>query len=166
MKLLPIILLAPALVLASCVTERKPNQAPERGPQPAAIVVGKVWIAATPPQDTDVNGYYDTVDLTIYLFGLDYPASLLIPGEFSFSLTSKSSPGEKPYATWDISKDAAAASTGSSAVGPFYSFRLSLLDRGGDKLADQTADIIAVFTPTNGAPVREVATVRIGKLRS
>ncbi|MDI1290913.1 MAG: hypothetical protein PSX37_13310, partial [bacterium] len=153
------------LLLASCVTERKGNQ-PQAGPQPQTVVVGKVWIAATPPQDTDVNGYFDTVDLTIYLFGHNYPASLIIPGEFKFDLVSKSAPNDKPFATWSVSKEAAAASTGSSAVGPFYSIRLSLLDRGGDNFPDQTADIVAVFTPTAGAPVREVVTVRIGKLRS
>jgi len=163
------------LALPACVSDRPANK-PEPRPQPAAIAVGKVWISSTPPQDTDINGYFDSVDLTIYLFGENYPASLLIPGAFTFELVAKLTNDAKPaippapLAAWTIPADAAAANTGSSAVGPFYSFRLSLLDRGGDKLPDQTADLVVTFTPsaspTAGRPIRETVAVRVGRLRS
>ena len=158
--------LVPVLaLLAGCVTERPANR-PQPKPQPAQVTVGKVWISSTPPQDTDVNGFFDTVDLTIYLFAPNFPASILVPGEFTFELHSKSAPDAKPIVTWQISKEAAAAATGSSAVGPYYFFRLSLLDRGGDVMADQTADLVATFTPERGGPVKEVVTFRVGRLRS
>jgi len=166
------------VALPACISDG-PADKPQPRPQPTSIAVGKVWISSTPPQDTDVNGYFDTVDLTIYLFGEKYPASLLIRGEFTFDLVAKPSgdtkpgaPKPAPFATWTIPAAAASANTGSSAVGPYYSFRLSLLDRGtptGDRLPDQTADLIATFTPTPasspGQPVRETVAVRIGRLR-
>jgi hypothetical protein len=53
------------------------------------------------------------------------------------------------------------------AAGPGYQLLPSLLDHGTDRVDLQEVDVMAIFTPTAGTPVRSrgAATLRIGKAR-
>lgn len=150
------------LMLSACAGS-KPGNKP-LPPQPAEVVPSRMTISAALPQDTDLNGYPDTIDLTIFVFDDRYPIPLDVPGSFTFKLSG--SKEGKLLREWEIPPDKAAAARRRMPAGPGYVFSLSLLENGGDHIEAQHADLTAEFVPLKGALVkmRGGSTLRLGKL--
>ncbi|MFA6046619.1 MAG: hypothetical protein WC718_16660 [Phycisphaerales bacterium] len=152
---------AATLLLFGCVTESKP-----RGPrhaQPAAARASTLFPSVRFFEDTDGDGYFDTTEVTVYIFSNTYPeASILVPGEFVFHLKGANG---KELRTWRFDQAACDKSLRRLPVGPGFIFRLSLLEgTGGDKLDDTAGELTTEFVPAEGDPVNSVATaVRIGR---
>ena len=147
--------------LPGCVSDepqRKPMAAP-----PANVKATKLGVWATLPEDSDSNGYLDTVDLTVYVSSDTYAAPIAIPGSFEFHLVGK---GGKDLAKWEIPEKTAVAALRRMPAGPAYVFRLNILDVGKDEFEAQAVDLSAEFIPNSGPPVRAPMTgLRFGKIR-
>jgi hypothetical protein len=147
--------------LAGCVSDepgrrRLPAQPPSI--QPTAV---GVW--ATPPRDTDANGFLDTVEVTVYVSSDQYPAPVHVPGRFTFRLIGTE---KKELARWEFDEAATEAAMRRNTVGPGYYFRLSMLDVGTDEYEAQAADLAAEFTPRVGKSVSAPLTgLRFGRIR-
>lgn len=132
--------------------------------QPTDVVPSRMTISAALPQDTDLNGYPDIIDLTIFVFDDRYPIPLDVPGTFTFKLSGAKE--GKLLREWEIPPDKAMAARRRMPAGPGYVFSLSLLENGGDRVEAQHADLTAEFTPVKGSLVkmRGGSTLRLGKL--
>jgi len=132
--------------------------------QPTDVVPSRMTISAALPQDTDLNGYPDIIDLTIFVFDDRYPIPLDVPGSFTFKLSGAKE--GKLLREWEIPPDEAMAARRRMPAGPGYVFSLSLLENGGDRVEAQHADLTAEFVPLKGALVkmRGGSTLRLGKL--
>lgn len=152
----------PLASLPGCVTETK-QRGPHR-PQPADVRPTSIFPSIRFFEDTDGDGYYDTSEVTIYLFAEAYPeASVRVPGQFVFRLKG---PGGSELRTWRFDQDACDKAVRPAPPGPGFVFRLSLLnDAKGDKVDADSAELTCEFIPSTGEPVRSVATpVRIGRV--
>lgn len=149
------------LCLPGCVTESKPR-GPQH-PQPASARASTLFTSVRFFEDTDGDGYFDTTEVTVYVFSDAYPdASILVPGEFVFHLKGASG---KQLRTWRFDQAACDKALRRAPVGPGFVFRLSLLDgEGGDKLEESAGELAIDFIPAQGDEVNSVATaVRIGR---
>jgi hypothetical protein len=146
--------------LGGCVSD-EPDR-PTLRPQPSDVQAESIFPAVELAKDTDVNGYLDTIDAIVYVWGDRYKqASIYLPGSFTITLTSKA--GE-PIAEWKFDEKQCSEAVRKLPPGPGYIFRLSLLDRGGDRIEAQSADLRIEFAPTKGRPIYAPATeLRIGK---
>src|SRR5262245_44655715 len=124
MNSLRLIVIAGSALLVGCVSDEPQKKL---GPQPANVQPSRLGVWATLPEDTDANGYLDTVDVTVYVSSDSYAAPIAVPGSFEFKLIGKSG---KELAKWDIPEAKAAQAMRRMAVGPAYLFRLSVLDVG------------------------------------
>lgn len=154
------VLLAAATFLASGC-----NSTPRRGPkhaQPDGVRPTQLLPSVKFAEDTDGNGYYDTIDVVLYAFSAQYPdASIYVPGTFSFRLIARDG---RVIRQWPFGPESAAAAVRRGPVGPGYEFRLSLLEGAGDRVEEPSAELTATFTPTGGQVLKAVATpVRIGR---
>ncbi|NUQ52421.1 MAG: hypothetical protein HUU19_06945 [Phycisphaerales bacterium] len=150
------------VVLAACAgTTTGSKPLPQ---QPTDVVPSRMTISAALPQDTDLNGYPDIIDLTIFVFDDRYPIPLDVPGSFTFKLSGAKE--GKLLREWEIPPDEAMAARRRMPAGPGYVFSLSLLENGGDRVEAQHADLTAEFVPLKGALVkmRGGSTLRLGKL--
>jgi hypothetical protein len=167
-----------AALLSACKTERvttsdgwplppAPNQAPQAPQDTRADRM--VFSVGSKPDDTNNNGYPDTIRASVALFSSQHPTALRNDGAFVFTLCPQGTIGEadiKPIASWRIEKDSPHRALTRTLAGPAYLFNLSLLDAGGDRLPLDRADIICRFEPTDGsAPVNcdGVRTIQIGR---
>lgn len=149
-----------AVALCGCVSDEPQKKL---GPQPANIQPTRLGVWATLPEDTNANGYLDTVDVTVYVSSDSYAAPIAVPGTFEFKLIGKSG---KELAKWDISEAKAAQAARRMPVGPAYLFRLSMLDVASDQIEAQAVNLTAEFRPKNGEPVRAPLTaLQFGKIR-
>ncbi|MFO0833981.1 MAG: hypothetical protein U0638_03350 [Phycisphaerales bacterium] len=150
------------MVLSACAGNKPGNKPLPQ--QPAEVVPSRMTISAALPQDTDLNGYPDTIDLTIFVFDDRYPIPLDVPGTFTFKLNGAKE--GKLLREWEIPPDKVAAARRRMPAGPGYVFSLSLLENGGDRIEAQHADLTAEFAPVKGAIVkmRGGSTLRLGKL--
>jgi len=165
------LLIAAALASASagCVSDgpspptRQTPRPPE--PQPAGIMPKLVDLAATRyARDSDKNGYADEIAVTAFLFAPPHNAPLVVPGEFRFSMLKLD--GSK-FGEWVFDAEQSAAAVERLLPGPGYRFLLSLLDRGTDMIPSEDVQLICVFQPTAGEPVRGRNPIRVtvGQLR-
>lgn len=153
---------ASAIVFAAgCRTSDGPKALP---PQPTEVVASRLSASAALPQDTDLNGYPDTIDLTVFVFDDRYPIPIDLPGSFVFKLSA--SKDAKLIREWDIPPDRVAAARRRMPAGPGYVFSLSLIENGGDQIEAQHVDLTAEFRPEKGPLVkaRGGSTLRLGKL--
>lgn len=153
---------AACMALAACAGNR-PASSPVPQ-QPVDVVASRMTISAALPQDTDLNGYPDMIDLTIFVFDDRYPIPIDLPGAFTFKLSGAKE--GKLIRQWDVPADKAAAARRRMPAGPGYVFSLSLLENGGDRIEAQHADLTADFVPVKGPLVkmRGGSTMRLGKL--
>lgn len=116
------------------------------------------------PDDTDRNGYYDTILVTVYLFSSAHALPVELPGGFSFRLTG---PDDKPLADWSFNQQQTAAARRGFLPGPGYLFRLSLLDDGTDTLNATEGSLRCRFEPVAGEPIEPKAgtTIVVGRTR-
>lgn len=167
-----------AALLSACTTQRvttsdgwplppAPNQAPQAPRDTKADRM--VFSVGSKPDDTNNNGYPDTIRASVALFSSQHPTALRNDGAFVFTLCPQGAVGEaevKPIATWRIERDSPHRALTRTLAGPAYLFNLSLLDVGGDRLPLDRADIICRFEPLDGsAPVNcdGVRTIQIGR---
>lgn len=153
---------ASAIALAAgCQTSGGPKALP---PQPSEVVASRLSASAALPQDTDLNGYPDTIDLTVFVFDDRYPIPIDLPGSFVFKLSA--SKDAKLIREWKIPPDKVAAARRRMPAGPGYVFSLSLIENGGDQIEAQHVDLTAEFQPDKGPLVkaRGGSTLRLGKL--
>ncbi|MFN9992217.1 MAG: hypothetical protein ACK54H_02635 [Phycisphaerales bacterium] len=150
-----------ALSIPGCVAaDDAPRQTAADTPVGARVTT--MWLATTPPQDSDGNGCPDLIDVSMYLFAEPHPIPLQQPGTLLFKLVSAS--GEE-LASWQLAEEAVASGSASLPAGPGYLFRLNILDRGSDKLPRQQAEILATFTGRDGTVVRQrSSTFKVGKV--
>lgn len=153
------LLAASALIGCSSQPTKSRPQVP---PQPLDLQPSSLLVWVQGPLDTDANAYGDTFQITIQMYSEDYPmASIAVPGSYQFKLFGKEG---KELASWKFTEAQASAAVRRGGPGPVYIVKLSLLDVGGDKLKEQSAEFAAIFTPSKGQEVRSTPTsVRIGR---
>lgn len=160
--------LAPAL-LGACVTEGPPTArnpppvpAPSADIQPVAIDVSASRFA----QDSDKNGYADSITLSVFLFNIEkYPASLTAHGQFVFELSDESG---KRICDWAMSEAQIQAAKRELLAGPGYVFRITMRDCGTDELPRTDAQLNCMYIPAaGGPPLRSANPVRVsvGQIR-
>jgi len=150
-----------ALSIPGCVAADDANRQTASA-TPVGAKLTTMWLATTPPQDSDGNGCPDLIDVSMYLFAEPHPIPLQQPGTLLFKLVAVS--GEE-LASWQLAEEAVASGSASLPAGPGYLFRLNLLDRGSDKLPRQQAEILATFTSRDGTVVRQrSSTFKVGKV--
>lgn len=150
---------------AGCVTEGGGRQTRSLPAQPLSAEATTVQIYATPPRDTDANGYADTVSVTIFLWDEQrYPGPILISGTMKFEFRR---PDGTVLAQWAMTREQVASAAQQFHPGPGYSFNLGLPGAGiPDKLDAQAVDLSVVFTPEKGKPVASLGgtTLRLGRI--
>lgn len=158
-----------SVAMAACVSDgpspaaRQTPRPPE--PQPAGIMPKLVDLAATRyARDSDKNGYADEIAVTAFLFAPPHNAPLVVPGEFRFSMLKLD--GTK-FGEWVFDSEKSAAAVERLLPGPGYRFLLSLLDHSTDMIPSEDVQLVCVFQPADGEPVRGRNPIRVtvGQLR-
>ena len=149
-------------MLAGCASDTKGSKPVPT--QPNDVVASRMSISAALPQDTDLNGYPDTIDMTSFVFDDRYPIPIDVPGAFTFKLSGGKD--GRLIRQWDLPPEKVAAGRRRMPAGPGYVFSLSMVENGGDKIEAQHVDLTADFAPINGPMVkmRGGSTLRLGKL--
>lgn len=157
---LPVAAALAAILVAACVSD-EPRDRP-LPKQPDWAKPSDLLVSVSFPEDTDGNGYLDTTGVTAYVFDEQYPlAPIQVPGAFSFILLTTDG---VTLARWDMSAQETTAAVRPMRTGPGYVFRLNLLDKGGDRTDARNAELVSVFTPVTGKPVRAKSlTVTLGR---
>lgn len=117
-------------------------------------------------QDTDDNRFLDTAPVVVYVFGdtRRYAVSLPAKGEFEFNLVDRTTGNS--IRTWRFSQEVTEASMRTLPPGPGFTFVLSLLEGGTDRLEYHEGDLTCTFRPASGDPLRARASapVQIGQV--
>lgn len=137
--------------LAGCVADRRPT--PQ---QPDAVQATRLWIAATPPEDTDGDALPDTTLVTAFLFAdpTQYQIPVQIPGAFAFQLVDEQG---QTVSQWRFDAAESKAAGRNLPPGPGHVFTLSLLTQGVEQARPRTLELTGVFTPTSGRPLHSRA---------
>jgi hypothetical protein len=128
-----------------------------------------VFTVGMRPDDSNNNGFPDTILATVQLFASPHPTALRQEGTFIFTLFEQGRANEtevKPIKTWRIEPDSSDRRFAATLAGPSYRFELSLLDMGDDRLPLTAADMICRFEPLDGSPPVHsagVRTIQIGR---
>lgn len=139
-----------------------PQPTPE---QPSGVIPDRLSLSASWPEDTDANGYADTTTVVVYVFDTRYSAApIAVPGTMTIRLIDGTGATVRE---WNYTTSETEKAVRRFAAGPGYQLLPSLLDHGTDRVDLQEVDVMAIFTPTAGTPVRSrgAATLRIGKAR-
>ncbi len=157
--------LALATSLPGCVNaDERPTPQPTPA-QPSNVIPDRLSLSASWPEDTNANGYPDTTTVVVYVFDTRYSAApIAVPGTMTLRLIEKSGAVVRE---WSYTVDETQKAVRRFAAGPGYQLLPSLLDHGTDRVDVQEVDVMAIFTPVGGTPVRSrgSATIRIGRLR-
>lgn len=150
-----------AALPGGCVSDEPRDRPPPKQPdwaKPTDLMVSSGF-----PEDTDGNGYLDRINVVAYLFDNQFAnAPLRVPGTFTFMLQTSDG---RTITQWNISAADSDAAARPMKAGPGYVFKLSLLDNGSDKIDIRNAELVSLFTPTGGKPVRSKAlTVTLGRI--
>ncbi len=149
------------LCVGGCVSD-EPGRRPLPA-QPASIQPTTVGVWATPPRDSDANGFLDSVDITVYVSSDQFPAPVHVPGRFTFRLIGAD---KSVLAQWELDEPATTAAMRRNAVGPGYFFRLNVKEVAKDEFEAQSTDLAAEFTPRTGSAVSAPLTgLRFGRVR-
>jgi hypothetical protein len=139
-----------ALLLAGC--SAAPHGSASRPPNDAEP--GVLAITATDFIDTDGNKYRDTSTVVVYVFpeSAEYHLPMRAQGSFEFFLED---PSGGVLTTWRFVEGQTIAARRDLAPGPGFVFDLSLLERGTDRFNIPEAELVSVFTPSDGGkPLR------------
>lgn len=145
------------------VPHAAPQTPSDSKPNAMAMLVG------FKPTDTDGNNYPDLITVQTYLYSRPHPTSIYDDGAFVFELykAGGTARNEKPLLTWRFEKaDVDNARMYSRLFERGYTFKLSLLEHGSDRLPLTTGNLIGRFEPADGSePIRcvGVRTIQIGK---
>ena len=168
------------VLLSACRTERVTTSdgwplppPPREAPTPPQDTKAErmVFSVGSKPDDTNNNGYPDTIRASVSLFSTRHPTALHQEGSFVFGLYPQGTVGgleSKPIASWRIEKDSPNRAITRTLAGPAFLFNLSLLEAGpgGDRLPLDRADMVCRFEPLDGSvPVNcdGVRTIQIGR---
>jgi hypothetical protein len=169
-----------ASVTVGCQTQRvttsdgwplppEPRQAPV--PPSSARADRMVFTVGSKPDDTNNNGFPDTIRASVALFSTQHPTALRQEGMFVFALYPQGKvgmPDAQPIATWRIDPKSRQVILTNTLAGPSYLFNLSLLEAAGvtgDRLPLDRADLICSFEASDGSPTVKsegVRTIQIG----
>lgn len=127
--------------------EDKPNAMPEK--QPEWVQPSRILVASQLPEDSDLDGYIDTIPVTLYLFDERYPFAISKPGSFVFRV---SIPGGKQLAEWTMDEGTTQSAMRKLRPGPGYLFKLNLIEGGGEVRQATPAELTVFFRPSDGGP--------------
>ncbi len=151
--------------LGGCVNaDERPTPQPTPD-QPSGVIPDRLSLSASWPEDTDANGYADTTTVVVYVFDTRYSAApIAVPGTMTIRLINSAGATVRE---WNFTAQETEKSVRRFAAGPGYQLLPSLLDHGTDRVDLQEVDVMAIFTPIGGTPVRSrgAATIRIGRAR-
>lgn len=154
--------LAGPFAMSGCVTEQRGGgqKVPEN--QPGWVVPSRLLAAIQLPEDTEANGYLDTIPVTVYLFDERYPMAISAVGEFVFRLHDANG---KSIGQWTMDAQASKAAERKMRPGPGYQFRLDVRKFGTDVRDSATVDMTVQFVPERGEAVlgSSATTFRLGK---
>jgi len=128
-----------------------------------------VFTVASKPDDTDNNGFPDSIKASVALFSSEHPMAIRQDGVFIFTLYQQGKSGTadtKPIAVWNIKPDSPNVILARTIAGPSYLFQLNLQEAGGDRMRLDRADLICRFEPTDGSKAvvsQGVRTIQIGR---
>jgi hypothetical protein len=160
-----------AVGLCGCVVEGPPlRHARAESPpeQPDDLPPGSVVLTVSQfPEDTDADGYADTILATAHLFSHDprYPLPITPPGTMRFFLQNGTG---QILAEWRFEPDKTARHRHPSGVGVGYVFQLDLAKAGAEHVAAMDATLRCEFVPESGAQAvhsRGGVTVALGPVR-
>lgn len=155
-----------AAALGGCVTENPRPARTAAVTPPSGSQVTELMVAPGAPEDTDANGFVDTVRVVVYLFHdpARYPAPMYADGSLTFMLRSKEG---REMGRWEFPPEAVARGRVTLSPGPAQTFTLRLLERGSDATAERSAILSCTFKPVSGPPVeaRSQATLVLGRGR-
>ncbi|MCE7973009.1 MAG: hypothetical protein DYG92_01600 [Leptolyngbya sp. PLA1] len=149
-----------ALSLIGCAGPQKPRPAPApAGTQPTDLLPFVGFM-----EDSDSNGYRDTMVLTLLMFARNHAeTSIYAEGTLDLKLVAKNG---KVIREWKVPPDVVAGLAKKMPAGPTYFIRLSLLDDpAGDKTDENLADLQIAFSQGDGPPIRTTATgITVGRI--
>ena len=159
-----------ALCLPACISDGPPPRAqrPRTPPrQPSNLTAESVVLTVSQfPDDTDADGFADSVQARVHLFSADprYPLPVAPDGSFRFFILG---PDGRAMAQWTFDPAQAAAHRQVSGVGVGYAFVLDLAAAGAEHVQRQDGTLRCEFIPESGAPVssRGGVTVALGPVR-
>lgn len=166
--------------MAGCRTERVTTSdgwrmppEPRAAPQPPGNLRADrmVFTVGSKPDDTNNNGFPDSIQVSVALFSSQHPTALRQDGTFAFTMYRQGEYGTsaKPMFEWKLSKERVQSAQAHTYVGPCFLFQLSLLDLGTDRLPLERADLVCRFEPADGGPPvisDGVRTIQIGRRMS
>lgn len=141
------------LACAGCVSEGPPRRPKPRDipQQPSGLNVDRLVVAASNfPQDTNGNGFYDTIIVTVYLYSDRYMLPIVAEGEMEFRLVGREG---AEIASWRLDAGTFAQRVRRFNPGPGYQLRLSLLDSGTDQLPVSEGELWWRFVETGRTPI-------------
>lgn len=160
-----------------CTTQTISSDGRPLPPKPRAVthhdVTGPVermmLIVGQNVQDSDGNGFPDTISVSAGLF--TNPATIAVPGTGSFVFTlyrqgAVHDAGVAPVARWRIDGAALTVHERQKPWGIGYDFELSLLQQGGDRMSASACDLRGVYVTDDGRTIRssdEVRPVQVGR---
>jgi hypothetical protein len=167
---------------AGCQTERvttsdgwplPPDPRPAPMPPDALKADCMVFMVGSKPDDTNNNGFPDTIRASVALFSAAHPTALRDEGAFVFTLYPQGRSGTvdaAPIAQWRFEGEALQHLLRRTQYGPCYQFTLSMLDPAaspdGDRRPLDRGDIVCRFEPADpaAAPVTSsgVRSIQIG----
>lgn len=143
-----VVILGLLATLTGCVEESVRRAPAHVGAAPAEIPVTALELfAGSAFDDTDGNGWRDTLTVVAYLFspGSDYPLSLRRDGAFTFRIVSAE---QRPMAEWVFDRAATAAALRQDLPpGPGYVFTLDLRPQQREGVPLREVWVKASFAP-------------------
>lgn len=163
---------ATAMLLSGCVIDGPPFSGAHAGgaaaPQPDGLRADSVVLTVSQfPEDTDADGYADTILATTHLFSHDprYPLPITPPGGMRFFLLDAMG---KTLAEWRFEPGKTARHRHPSGVGVGYVFQLDLARAGAERVEPTDATLRCEFIPESGVRAvqsRGGVTVALGPVR-
>ena len=146
----------------------KPRRAPS---VPLGATPNRMTLQVVPsPDDTDGNGYPDTMQVMSSLFSHPHPMAMDADGAFVFTLYRQGEahlPDAIPIGEWRFEGEEVGDARATAMWGTCYRFRLSLRTVGSDRMPPLRADLRGRFEPSaGGSEIRssdEVRPVQLGR---
>ncbi len=177
-RLLFCVLCISAVNLLGCQTDKvttsdgwrmppEPRATPQ--PPPTLRADTMAFTVGSKPDDTNNNGFPDSIQVSVSLFSTQHPTALRQEGAFVFEMYRQGEFGAseaKPMLKWRKEPEAVKQAEARTLAGPCYLFQLSLLDFGTDRIPLDRADLVCRFEPADGSPpvrCEGVRTIQIGR---
>ncbi len=146
---------------------RRPPTTPEDAP-----VNRMVFVVGSKPQDSDGNGFPDTIETSVILFATPHPSPKWSAGRIVCGMYMKGMarrPDAEPVAEWIFENEDLERARTVSRVGRQYRLSLNMLEVGTDRMPFSEVDLICRFEPAGGGePVHcdGIRSIQIGRRMS